>query len=227
MRWDRTLGGNADDALSSLEPTANGGYLLGGWSRSGASGDKTRPNQGRAASWVVQLDSAGVLQWERSFGTRSPNDETLTRAVPTPDGGYLLAGSAYAGASGDKSHPGRGGLDFWVIKLDARGTKQWDRAYGGSEGEGLTAMQLTPDGGFVLAGFSSSGVSGDKTQASRGIFDMWVLKADAQGNPQWDRTAGGVGNDGPSAATCSAELRTPGCRVKNRSPDGATSITGW
>ena len=198
VQWDRVFGGTADDGLSSVEPTTDGGYLLGGWSHSGASGDKTRPNAGKTAYWVVKVDSSGAKQWDRSFGTASLDDEVLTRAVQTPDGGYLIAGGAYAGASGDKTDPGRGYLDFWVVKLDAQGNKQWDRAYGGTEGESLGSLHLTPDGGFVLAGSSSSNASGDKTQQCRGIFDFWVIKLDALGNKQWDRTLGGGGNDGAS-----------------------------
>ena len=49
-------GGNADDELNSVEPTADGGYLLGGWSRSGANGDKTRPNAGRTACWILKVE---------------------------------------------------------------------------------------------------------------------------------------------------------------------------
>lgn len=205
VQWDRTYGGNADDDLTNVVPTADGGYLLGGWSRSGASGDKTRPNAGRTAYWVVKVDSSGAKQWERSFGTASLDDEVLTRVVQTADGGYLLAGGAYAGAWGDKTHPGWGSLDYWVLKLDAQGNKLWDRAYGGSDGDGLSDMVLTSDGGFVLVGSSASNVSGDKTQPCRGIFDLWIIKLDAAGNKQWDRTLGGSGNDGAGALVLTSD----------------------
>ena len=205
VRWERSYGGNADDGLASVEPTRDGGYILNGFSRSGRSGDKTQPNPGRSSMWIVKVDSSGTKQWDRTFGTASIEDEGAVRAVQTADGGYFLAGGAYVGASGDKTDPGRGYADFWVIKLNAQGNKQWDRAYGGIDGESLHSMQPTSDGGFILTGPSSSGVSGDKSQASRGIFDFWVLKIDAQGNKQWDRTIGGAGNDGSSAIVLTAD----------------------
>jgi hypothetical protein len=219
VRWDRTYGGNADDDLTSVEPTRDGGYILNGFSRSGSSGDKTQPNPGRSALWIIKVDSAGAKQWDRTFGSASLYDEGAIRAAQTSDGGYLLAGGAYAGASGDKTHPGWGYTDFWVIKLDAQGNKQWDRAYGGAEGETLFSMQLTRDSGFVLAGASSSGISGDKSQASRGVFDFWVIKLDAQGNKQWDRTLGGSGND---AGTCVALTPDGGYLVGGPSDSGVS-----
>jgi hypothetical protein len=196
VRWDRTYGGNADDDLTSVEPTRDGGYILNGFSRSGSSGDKTQPNPGRSALWIIKVDSAGAKQWDRTFGSASLYDEGAIRAAQTSDGGYLLAGGAYAGASGDKTHPGLGYTDFWVIKLDAQGNKQWDRTLGGSGNDAGTCVALTPDGGYLVGGPSDSGVSGEKTQpALGGSSDYWVVKLTGQGQIQWDRTFGGTGED--------------------------------
>ena len=73
--------------------------------------------------------------------------------------------------------------------------KQWDYRYGGKENDELTAFQQTADGGYILGGYSTSGVSGNKTQPSRGGIDYWIVKTDANGILQWEKTFGGSGPD--------------------------------
>jgi IPT/TIG domain len=63
-----------------------------------------------------------------------------------------------------------------VVKVDAAGNKEWDKTYGGSSLDGLAALQQTREGGFILGGGSESEVSGDKSEASRGRTDYWVVK---------------------------------------------------
>jgi len=52
-------------------------------------------------------------------------------------------------------------------------------------------MRPTPDGGFILGGYTSSGISGDKTEDTIGGNDYWVIKADANGNIEWQNDIGG------------------------------------
>src|SRR5262245_48713199 len=69
--------------------------------------------------------------------------------------------------------------------------KQWDKTFGGSGYEDFKSLQQTSDGGYILGGRSDSGISGNKTQASKGSGDYWVIKLDASGNKTWDRSFGG------------------------------------
>jgi len=66
--------------------------------------------------------------------------------------------------------------------------KQWDRTFGGSGGDYLYSLQQTSDGGYILGGFSNSLVSGNKTSTNNGSNDFWIVKIDASGNKQWDKT---------------------------------------
>ena len=71
----------------------------------------------------------------------------------------------------------------------------WDKTLGGGgTDEPLTIIQ-TSDGGYLLAGYSSSYISGDKSENSRGGHDFWIVKTDAGGNKLWDKTLGGSGTD--------------------------------
>jgi hypothetical protein len=65
--------------------------------------------------------------------------------------------------------------------------KQWDKRFGTNMAEQCTALQQTTDGGYILAGGTSGGISGDKTEDSRGRDDYWIVKIDANGIKQWDK----------------------------------------
>jgi hypothetical protein len=104
---------------------------------------------------------------------------------------YLLGGTSTSDSSGEKSEASRGSGDYWVVKIDSVGNKFWDKTYGGNGGDGVNTMITTSDGGFLLGGFSRSDISGDKSEASRGGSDYWILKIDQAGNPLWDKTLGG------------------------------------
>jgi hypothetical protein len=186
--WDRTYGGDGEDQLMVMHPTPDGGYLLGGYSGSDVSGEKTQPRQG-VDFWVVKIDATGAKLWDKTFG--GVGISVLNAIAPTPDGGYLLGGESSTISSTDKSQPPRGNEDMWVIKIDNLGNKQWDRSFGGSDTDRLKALQPTPDGGCLLGGYSLSGVSGDKTQPSKGGLDQWLVKIDAAGNKLWDKAYGG------------------------------------
>jgi hypothetical protein len=194
-QWDRALGGSNADFPYTLQATADGGTIVGGYSASGRSGEKTQPGNGGSDYWVVKLDAAGVKQWDKTYG--GSDSDILRSLQQTRDGGYILGGYTYSPASGDVSEPSRGGADYWVVKLDATGAKQWDRRFGGNQFDLLYALQQTADGGYILGGSSVSAASGDKSAGPMGTSgnDGWVVKLDASGRKQWDRTLGGTNFD--------------------------------
>ncbi|KAA3439619.1 PKD domain-containing protein [Rufibacter hautae] len=191
--WDKTIGGSGGDQLSSLRQTADGGYILGGTSPSGISGDKTEASKGGSDYWVVKLNASGAKEWDKTFGG-SGNDQ-LSSLQRTADGAYILGGWSDSGTGGNKGEASRGGSDYWVVKLTATGAKEWDKTIGGSGSDQLSSLQQTADGGYILGGTSPSPVSGDKTEASKGGSDYWVVKLAANGAKVWDRTIGGSGSD--------------------------------
>ncbi|MFQ5334969.1 MAG: T9SS type A sorting domain-containing protein, partial [Flavobacteriales bacterium] len=97
--------------------------------------------------------------------------------------------------SGDKAENSQGLYDYWVVKLDASGTIQWQNTMGGSDIDNLLSIQQTSDGGYVLGGFSASPISGDKAENSLGFDDYWVVKLDASGAIQSQNTIGGSAYD--------------------------------
>src|SRR6478672_11244232 len=112
--------------------------------------------------------------WDKTFG--GTGNEWLYVLHQTSDGGYILGGSSTSPISGDKSQSARGMYDYWVVKIDASGNKLWDKTFGGSQHESLPSLQETADGGYILGGWSNSGINGDKSQASKGTYDYWIVK---------------------------------------------------
>ncbi len=116
IEWQNTIGGNNDDILSSVIQTTDDGYLLGGYSYSGISGDKTEASQGYADYWVVKLDGSGNILWQNTIGGNS--SDGLSSVIETTDGGYLLGGSSNSAISGDKTEASQGESDYQIVKLD-------------------------------------------------------------------------------------------------------------
>lgn len=191
-QWDKTIGGTGADFLSDIQKTSDGGYILAGSSQSSASGDKSE-NSISQDVWIVKLSASGSIDWENTLGGSS--GESVQEIRQTTDGGYVFIAYSSSGISGDKTEASRGDSDFWVVKLNANGSKAWDRTYGGSSYEMGGSISLTADGGYIIAGETGSGISGDKSQAGFGLTDYWVLKLSSTGDKQWDKTFGGDNQD--------------------------------
>lgn len=197
-QWDHTWGGDGDEYLTCLLATTDGGYLAGGFTTSAYRlGDVSESARGEDDFWVVKMDARGNKLWDRRFGGRS--DDDLQDIVPTADGGYLLVGLSNSRQSGEKTSSGYGGdqyfssTDYWLVKIDSAGHVVWDRTLGGTGQDIANSVVATADGGFLVGGWSTSGVSGSKTAPLLGREDYWVVKMDSNGAEQWQRTYGAPG----------------------------------
>ncbi|RDC64887.1 T9SS type A sorting domain-containing protein [Adhaeribacter pallidiroseus] len=187
--WNRRYGGSGTDNLTSTIKTQDGGYLSGGYTNSGVSGDKSQNSQGKNDYWIVKSDKNGKKLWDKRYG--GSGEDYLNRVIQTADDGYLLAGSSFSGKSGDKSQASKGNRDYWLVKTDQLGNKEWDKTYGGSGEEELVKVIQLASGEYVLGGFSNSPISGDKTQAPQGSSDYWLVKISKNGTIIWDQRYGG------------------------------------
>lgn len=193
IEWDKTIGGSNHDFLLSAHQTEDDGYILGGHTYSGASGDKSEDSRGMTDFWVVKLDEQGSIEWEKTIGGLY-TDELFDLKI-TADKGYILGGHSSSDVSGEKSENRQGGTDFWAVKLNANGEIEWDRTFGGLQAEKLNSLAQTIDGGYILGGTSNSDASGDKSEDLRGQEDYWIVRLDELGNKLWDKTYGGISND--------------------------------
>lgn len=133
---------------------------------------------------------SGEVEWAKTFGGSLEDD--ATSIVETPDGGYAIAGFTLSN-DGDISDKTSTDADVWVFKTSAEGVLQWSKTFGGSADDRATKIINTNDGGFAVSGFTRSN-DGDISQQN-GFYDFWLLKLDANGNLQWEKTYGFSGND--------------------------------
>ncbi len=191
LQWSKTFGGSQDDRANQIIQTNDGGYALIGYSKSNDL--DVIGNQGLKDFWVLKLDASGSISWQKDFGF-SGNDKGIT-LIQTTDGGYLLGGIIDVTASGglgtDKSMQiNHAGGDYWVIKLDASGTKQWRKFYGGGQTDTLNDVIQTTDGGFLLVGDSDS--NDVDINNNKGSYDFWIVKINNSGVLQWENSYGGT-----------------------------------
>ncbi len=197
IQWQRTLGGSGRDRLTSIQKVANGGLVLGGYSDSDSSGNKSEASNGSYDYWIVKIDSNGIIQWQNTIGGSSY--DALYSLQSTNDGGYILGGYSNSPASGDKSEGTSGFVDIWIVKVDSVGVVEWEKTIGGNGSDGLFCLNQTKDNGFILASASSSGISGEKNDSCRGLDDYWIIKFNSDGIIEWQKTIGGSDSDYPYA----------------------------
>ena len=106
-------------------------------------------------------------------------------------GGYIVSGHSASGISSDKTEANLGSYDYWVIKINSSGSIIWQNTIGGMDLDYRPNIIQTEDGGYLVGGISNSGISGDKTEASFGYTDIWILKLDLDGNILWQKSLGG------------------------------------
>jgi hypothetical protein len=167
--WNQTYGGPDSDQAISIFQTSDGGYVLSGITNSSGAGNND--------FWLVKTDASGNKQWNMTYG--GTGADAAQFAVQVSDGGYAVAGRT--------ASFGAGGNDFWLIKTDATGNMLWNKTYGGPGTEQANDMIQTNDGGYALIGPTTSFAIGGQ--------DAWMVKTDANGNMQWNKTYGGIGNE--------------------------------
>ena len=162
--WDRTFGANGTDAGKSVQQTDDGGYIITGY--------KAFPNRDL---WLIKTDSAGVREWDKTFGNASSDKEDWGNSVQqTGDGGYIIAGKT-------KSY-GAGNYDAWLIKTDSSGIETWNKTFGGSVQDYAESVQQTDDGGYIIAGWTRSYTLPDFN------YEGWLIKTDSLGKEEWNKT---------------------------------------
>jgi len=75
-----------------------------------------------------------IKVWDYRYG--GTDQEYLTEIIQTNDHGFLLTGYSESDSSGDKSENGQGVEDFWIVKTDSSGLKQWDKRNAGTRTNG-------------------------------------------------------------------------------------------
>lgn len=160
---DKTYGGSGAQQPYAVQETQDGGAVIAGVDAGNV--------------YVLKVDSIGKVKWTKSLG--GSNADWGYDVKETADGGYVVIASTESYGPGDPNNYGSYG-NAWIIKFSANGIKLWEKTYGYDRYDGPESLQITPDGGMIIAGYTHSFGNGD----------FWVLKLDVNGNKQWDNHYG-------------------------------------
>ncbi|CAN0569218.1 unnamed protein product [Ectocarpus sp. 12 AP-2014] len=141
---------------------------------------------------VSELPSTflGEVEWVKTVG--GSGEETGQSIIKTLDGGYAVLGYTNS-TDGDVQGKSSAVNDYWLLKLDSNGDIEWNKTYGGSKDDRGQGLTQTIDGGYALTGYAMSD-DGDGS-VNNGFHDNWVLKVDALGTIEWEKSFGFSGHD--------------------------------
>jgi len=167
--WTRKYGYEigSEDSKSIIQ--TDDGYLFTGYK-------STEDFNGKDV-WLVKINSQGDTLWTQTYG--GGGWEEGSSLINTVDGGFLIAGTTTSFGAG---YP-----DYWLIKTDSEGDTLWTRTYGGTAYDDGKSVIQTTDGGYLVAGHTYS--------FGAGLWDIWLIKTDSQGDTLWTRTYGGSETD--------------------------------
>jgi hypothetical protein len=167
--WNRTYGATGSDvagAGASIVQTFDEGYAIAGNTNSSGAGLED--------FWLVKTDSAGKMQWNRTYGGAS--GDFAESVVQTFDGGYALAGYTTSNV-----YP----LDeVRLVKVDSAGNMLWSQTYGRYDRDHARSVVQATDGGFAIAG---------RTWNGGRWYDFWLIKTNSSGDMEWNQIYGGIG----------------------------------
>jgi uncharacterized delta-60 repeat protein len=165
---ERVFGGTGPDRGVFVAPTSDGGFVAVGVTRSFGAGEED--------VYLVRTDPDGELLWSSTYGGPARDNGWSVHEIPD---GFIIAGFTESF--------GNGGFDFYLVKTDSSGEMVWSQTYGGPGDDRAWALLPKDDGGYVLAG--------ETTSFGAGEADCWLVETDPLGNEVRSKVYGGSGGD--------------------------------
>ena len=168
--WQKTY--NPPNMLSfhydySIKQTPDSGFIL--------AGSIYYTNGNAIHVCLIKTNSVGDTLWTKKYG--GPNlgyyKGVAYDVIVTSDSGYAIVGTEI----------GSSNKNVFLLKTDNNGNVQWAKYYGGTSDDEGYSLKQTSDGGYIIAGYSSS--------FGQGGWDVYLVKVGASGNLQWSKTYGG------------------------------------
>lgn len=188
LQWKKTYGGTKDDKAYKLIQTNDNGFVIAGHAKS--DDIDVTSNNGFDDVWVIKTDANGTITWQTNTGF-SGTDQGFS-VIQTSEGGYFIASiidvTASGGAGNSKFSARHAGGDYWGIKLNANGTIQWRKYFGGANTDTCYDVAETTDGYLLIGSSDSNDVD---IKSNKGSYDFWIVKIDKNGTLLWEKSFGG------------------------------------
>ncbi|MDD5067706.1 MAG: hypothetical protein PHF84_11740, partial [bacterium] len=185
--WTRVYGSTNYESACSVKQTHDHGYIIAGLTESYGAGSED--------VYLIRADSNGNRIWTNTFG--GANDDRAWSVDQCSDRNFIVTGETFSS--------GAGGYDVYLLKVSTNGSLLWSKTIGGTADDEGFSVQQTSDGGFIIAGITSSFGAGDR--------DVYLVKTDSSGNTVWSRTFGGPSYenyDGSFIIRCSVQQTSDG-----------------
>lgn len=153
---------------------------------------------------------SGAIGFKLSPGSRVELKDIRIRKLGAGVSDHAASGTAVAASLAADAEPS-GPIPYQI---------QWQQTFGGRSNDVCTSIQPAPDGGYLLAGASSSPISGNKSSTAYGSEDWWIVRIDSEGKKLWEKTFGGSGKDWLRRATATRDGGFILCGRSDSPPSG-------
>jgi hypothetical protein len=166
LTWEKAFGGSGWDVGYSVQQTTDKGYIIAGWTSSYGAGSTD--------VYLIKTGARGDVEWEKTFG--GIGREFGYSVQQTTDKGYIIAG--WTSESIDIAG------DVYLVKTDKDGHLLWEKSFGGADNYNGRSVKQTSDGGYIIAGWTSS----------YDDYRVFLIKTGSKGDVEWEKTFEGVGD---------------------------------
>ncbi|TNE50413.1 MAG: hypothetical protein EP343_08080 [Deltaproteobacteria bacterium] len=198
-QWATAQGGVDNDEYGENLAIDNAGnvYVAGHFESDGAStfGNTTLTSKGNNDIMVVKFNSSGIFQWVNNAGS-SGYDRAYDIAIDS--GGNLLVTGHFSNniSFGSTNLSSKGGYDAFIAKLNANGSWLWANGAGGNSTDyGYRIAMDKSDNAYVVGYVRNIVTLGTFSLVTKGGYDIFVAKADKNGQWLWGQIAGSGGSD--------------------------------
>lgn len=173
--FQKSFGGPNDDLAMSVIQTRKGDYLMAGRTYSFG--------KGKSDAWIVKTDIRGQELWRKAFG--GPGSDRVNAVIENAEGNYMVVGSRQKISRKTKKLLR---ASAWIIELDENGEEVWSAGLGDTGQDEFTNIIQTADGGYAIAGYTTS--------KGAGKSDIWLVRLDGNKKLLWQKFYGGTESEG-------------------------------
>ena len=166
MEWAHTFGGNGWDEANTCIETRDGEYMLGGFAK-----------LQEHLLWMVKVRPNGGGHWGKTFAEYFVS--AANSIAETSDSNLVITGYAIRKREYQSN--------LLLMKVDTLGNVLWQKTYGSDGDEQGTKVIEVSDGGYAVAGYSTSNNDAEP--------NWYVMKTDKDGNKLWDKQFGSSSDD--------------------------------